>query len=323
MTADLPAARILDVTPDAYHKLPGFSASLAKILISQSALHAKDAADRQAERLAEDDESDGEDDMPADKRERLDRGSILHALVLGIGKRVDPIPEGILASNGAISTKDAKAFVAAARAAGRIPVKEAKLEIHQQVANAIKARIGAVGHVLDGRSELAIKWWEPTPHGPVQCRCMMDHVVLSAADGLAVTPGEPPMHIKPVRATIYELKTVPSAHPEACQRTAENLGYAIAAAAYPRALNALNPSLAGRVDFRFLWCENRRPYAIWDPSLSGAFREIGERRWRRAVAAWGEGLATGHWPGYRTPQFVEMTAPMWTLRAEGYQPGDM
>jgi hypothetical protein len=314
---DLPPARILEVSPDSYHRLPGFSASLAKIVISRSAAHAKDAYDRQLERIADEDESDGDEDMPADKRKRLDSGNIYHALVLGIGKRIEIIPQTILAKNGAISTADAKALVKAARDSGRIPVKEADLEIHQQVANAMKARIAAAGHVLDGTSELAIEWWEQTPHGPVQCRSMMDHVVvwgvpLNTAGIVTSNQGAP-------GAIIYDLKTCGDAHPERCMRTAESFGYAIAACAYERALTALYPQLGGRIHFQFLWCETRRPYALWDPHrLSGAFREIGERRWVRARNAWAEVLATGKAPSYREMGHNEMTAPMWTLRSEGY-----
>jgi hypothetical protein len=317
--SDLPAARVLDVTPEEYHRLPGFSASLAKVYIARSIAHAKDVADRQVERLADEDDSDGDEDMPADKRKRLDGGSIDHALILGVGKRIDPIPEHLLASNGAISTKDAKAFVATSRAAGRIPVKEADLEIHQKIADAVRARIADAGHILDGRSELAIEWWEPTPHGSVMCRCMMDHVVMwGVAMGMGhAIDGAP-------GAIIYELKMVGDAHPERCQRTAENLGYAIAAAAYQRALAALYPRLAGRTSFQFLFCETKRPYALWDPPrCSGAFRELGERRWLRAVYAWAELQATGKAPSYREQGYDEITAPMWTLKQEGYQPEEM
>lgn len=317
---DLPPARILECSPSEYHDLPGFSASLAKVMISKSALHAKDAHDRQLERIADD--ADDEEDVPADKQERLDRGNILHALVLGVGKRVDEIPLEHLASNGAASTKAAKDFIATSRKAGRIPVKPAKLEVHRQVANALKARLSAIGHTLDGRSELAVEWWEPTPHGPVQCRCMMDHVLIH---GLPLdTFGIVQSHDGPPMATIYDLKTTPDAHPDRCERTADGLLYAIQAAAYPRALTALYPRLGGRIDFRFLWCEHKRPYAIWDPPvLDGPFREIGERWWRRAVNAWGEGLATGRWPDYRTPDRVEMRAPMWRLKQDGYTPEEM
>lgn len=319
----LPPARILDVDPDAYHRLPGFSASLAKILIRQSAAHAKDAADRRIEQLAEQDESD--DEVSDDKQKRLDQGSVYHALVLGIGKRIEVIPSSILASNGSYGTKDSKARRDAARAAGRIPVKEPDVEMHQRVADRIKERISEAGHVLDGTSELAIEWHEATPHsdaapgGVVQCRAMLDHVVMW---GHGAAPGGMEPTLSPPGAIVYDLKIVGDASPDRCERTAENLGYAIQAAAYKRALTALYPRLGGRIDFRFLFCESKRPYAIWDPSESGAFREIGERRWHRAVTAWSHGLATGRWPAYRTPERVEITAPMWTLRNEGYADGE-
>lgn len=299
--SDLPPARLLDVTPDEYHRLPGFSSTLAKILINGCAAKARDAWERRAEQVAAEDASDDDEDLSDEKRKRFDNGSIQHALVLGVGKRIEVIPSALLAKNGAYSTKESKAARDAARAAGRIPVKEPEMEVHQRCANAIKSRIKEAGHTLDGNSEVAIEWYEQTPHGPVQCRAMLDHFV-SWGTG----------------ADIFDLKICGDAHPDRCERTAEGLGYAIQAAAYTRALGALYPQLAGRITFRFLFCEPRRPYEIWDPTLSGPFREIGERRWLRAVHAWGAGMATGRWPGYRTPDRETISAPMWTLRNEGY-----
>lgn len=179
---------------------------------------------------------------------------------------------------------------------------------------AIVARLADAGHVLDGLSEVAIEWHERTPHGPVLCRSMLDHVILFGN-------GEPR---EPTNALVYDLKIVGDAHPERCERNADNLGYAIQAVAYTRALNAYSPSLAGRINFRFLFIEPRRPFLLWDPEhLSGAFREMGERQWLRAVHAWGEGLATGRWPDYRTPDRTEITVPMWRLKQEGFTPEEM
>lgn len=317
MTADLPPARILDVSPDAYHRLPGFSASLAKVLIARSSAHAKDVYDLKMERIAEEDETDEE--LTDEKQAQLDRGTILHALVLGAGEsRIQVIPDALLSGkNRSYSSAEAKAARDGARRAGRVPVKELKMPALVATATAVKAKIAAAGHILDGRSEFAIEWWEPTPHGPVMCRCMMDHLVIwddDRADGIEQPPG----------AIIYELKMVGDAHPERCQRTAENLGYAIAAAAYQRALAALYSRLAGRITHQFLFCEQKRPYAIWDPPrISGAFREIGERRWLRAVRDWAEVQTTGKAPSYREQGYDEITAPMWTLRNEGFQPEEM
>lgn len=310
------SAKSLQVTPTDYHRLPQFSSTLAKLLVTRCAEVARDTYERKLEAIAADLEDDGE--VSAEKQDRLDRGNILHALVLGKGEeRIAAIPAAILASNGAISTAAAKAFVLEARRAGRIPVKPAKLEVYAAIGTAIRRRIAAAGHELDGVSELAIGWTEETPHGPVDCRGMLDHVVmwgLSEEDrARGVVPG----------ATIYDLKICDDASPARCERTAYSLGYDIQAAAYPRALSALYPALAGRIDFRFLFVEPRRPYADYDPRPDGAMREMGKRRWLRAVHAWGRGLATGQWDGYRTDQTAEITSPPWALKQEGITPEEM
>jgi len=314
------SARILEVSPHQYHRLPQFSATLAKLLIRSCAAKARDAYERKLEAIAAEDESDVEEEVTDEKRKQLDNGSIKHALVLGRGEeRIKIIPRDLLSKNGAYGTDASKAARDSARAAGLIPVKEPELEIHERVADAIKARISEAGHVLDGTSELAIAWTERTPHGEVECRAMLDHVVMWGVPGTTplVQGGAP-------GAIIYDLKICGDANPDRCERTADNLGYAIQAAAYTRALTALHPVLGGRIRFQFLFCEQKRPYLLWDPDrLSGPFQELGERQWLRAVHAWGEGLSTGRWPDYRTPNRVEITAPMWTLKANGFVPEEM
>jgi hypothetical protein len=287
-------AHVLDVSPDEYHKLPGFSASLAKKLIARSPSHAWDAFQRNTE--------EEEEEVTDEQRDRLERGTILHALVLGKGKRIRVLPYDKYSTKAARDARDE------ARAAGLVPVKEAKMEIFERVAVAIRSRIAAAGHTLDGTSEMAIEWDESTPHGPVQCRAMLDHVVTWALLEASQAPG----------AIIYDLKIVDDAHPDLNERTAERMGYAIQAAAYTRALAALHPRLAGRIEFRFLFCEPRRPYEIWDPTPDGMFRELGAQRWIRAVHAWGRGLEENLWPGYRTPERKEIAAPMWVLKREGF-----
>jgi hypothetical protein len=305
---DLPPARILECDPTSYHALPGLSPSLAKVIHARCALIAHDKYERKLEAAEEGDDEDSGDDekIKPDKQARLDGGSILHALVLGVGKRVDPIPADILSKNGAIGTDKAKAFVAMSRAGGRIPVKADKLEVHQRTATAVRARLASAGHVLDGTSEVAIEWWEPSPNGPVQCRTMMDHLVLVS-------------DAKPTAAFIYELKFPGDAQPDRSERTSDGLGYPIAAAARLRALNALYPSIAGRIEYRFLFCEPHRPYAFWDPTPTGSYLEYGDRVWRRAVHTWSEGLARGRWLDYHddiTRRQIDL--PRWRKMAEGF-----
>lgn len=311
----LPPARILDVEPDAYHKLPGLSPSLAHVLVSACLLKARDKYERGLEATAEDGEEHeeaGEDEpVKPDKQARLDRGNILHALGLGVGKHVDEIPEKILASNGAASTKDAKAFIKAARDAGRIPVKGAKLDVYKQVIAAVHARLAAAGYSFDGISEFAIEWHEASPHGPVQCRTMIDHVRLLDRDQRITTA--------PTFAQVFELKFPGDAAPDRSERTSDSLGYHISAAARCRALNALFPSLAGRIEYRYLFCEPFRPYAFWDPTPTGAFLELGDRQWRTAVNLWAAGLSSNRWPGYHDDIMrTQIDLVRWRKLQEGF-----
>lgn len=287
-------ARLLDCSPDEYHRLPGFSSSLAKILIGRSASHARDTFVRKAE-------GDAEEDLTDDQVQRRERGTVLHALVLGKGKRIEVLPYDKYATNEARAARDA------ARAAGRVPVKASKMEIHERTAIAIKSRIASAGHDLDGVSELGIAWQEPSPHGPVDCRAMLDHVTMWGLE-------EDSPHVP--GACIYDVKIVDDAEPRLNERTSERLLYGIQAAAYTRALAALHPRLAGRIGFRFLFCEHKRPYEIWDPRPDGAFSELGARRWISAVHAWSRGQAESKWPGYLEPG-ASISVPTWKLREEG------
>lgn len=288
-------ARLLDCSPDDYHKLPGFSSSLAKVLVGRSESHAIDAYVRKTE-------DDAEEELTDQQLALRERGSVLHALVLGKGKRIAIMPYD------KYSTKEARAARDDARSSGQIPVKEAKMEIYERAATAIKARIAAAGHELDGVSEMGIAWTEGSPHGDVECRAMLDHAVVWGLDADSEhAPG----------ATIYDVKIVDDATPSLNERTAERLHYAIQAAAYTRALAALHPRLAGRIEFRFLFCEPKRPYEIWDPKPDGVFRELGARRWLGAVHAWARCQATGKWPGYRSGASNEISVPTWKLREEG------
>jgi hypothetical protein len=329
-----PPARVLEVTPQQYHKLPGLSPSLATAVMATclekardkyerdvevETLDAVDAGGDDADDTTDDDEPDAK--VAADKQKRLDRGAALHALILGKGEeRLAVIPDALLSGkNRSISSDKAKAWRDAAIADGKVVIKELAMRAFVRVIAAIRERLAVAGHVLDGRSELAIAWWEPTSLGPILCRTMIDHVVLLATDGLRVDLGEPPFSIKPATARIFEVKFPDDAHPDRSERTAESLGYHIAAAARLRALNALLPSLAARIEYRYLMCESRRPYSFWDPTGTGSYLELGNRRWSSAVALWSRGLKTGRWTGYHDDIMRRQIDLLpWVKRNEGF-----
>lgn len=266
------AARILECTPDEYHSLPGLSPSTATTLIQRSPLHAMTLHGKAPSKL-------------------MDRGSVMHTMILGDGKRFSVL------DHEDWRTKDARADRDSTRARGLIPILRHEYDDAVQATIAILSRLRTLGIRLDGTSEVAIGWDEPSASGPVSCRTMLDHFVHA-------------------RGEVTELKIVDDASPSRSERTAENLGYAIACAARSRAVAALDRDLAGRVRYRFLFCEASPPYAIHAPEPDGTFRELGEQRWLRAVQAWGRCQATGKWPAYEEHRYI--AAPGWAMAREGF-----
>lgn len=271
-------SRILTVSPDEYHALPHFSATRAKTLIAKSPLHAKALTE-----IA--------------PTEEMDRGAIVHRLVLGKGADYAVLPFDDWRTKAAKGSRDA------ARAAKRVPIKESGFAQASLIAESVRTQLAERGIVLDGRSELAIEWTEETEHGPVLCKGMLDHCWLDT--GL-----------------IIDLKVTENAAPSAIERTSENLGYAIQWAAYTRALAALDPDLAGHIGFAFVFCEPEAPFAVNVAEPDGVFQQLGIQRWRRAVTTWAECTKNNAWPGYGA-RVNPLTAPAWALAREGYSPSEI
>jgi hypothetical protein len=124
-------------------------------------------------------------------------------------------------------------------------------------------------------------------------------------------------HLTADRLLIYDLKIVESAAPESIERSAESFGYAIQWAAYTSGHAKVFPHLAGRTQMRFVFAEAEPPHAVNIVVPDGVFREIGERRWRRAVNEWGRCLRDNAWPAYGTG-INTISAPPWALAREGY-----
>ena len=270
-------ARILDISPDEYHLRPGLSASIATTLITRTPLHA----------WQEHPLYGGKGKTPT---AAMDFGTVVHAIVLGKGKHYAPVPFEDYRTAAAKQTRDAY------RKAGLIPLLHHQLTDAERCAAAVTRRLAEHGIELDGQSELAIEWEEPSPSGPVLCRGMFDHAWID--DG-----------------TILDLKIVGNAETSQLERSAERFGYGIQAAAYTSALTALRPELAGRVQFLFAFGESEEPHALNLTEPDGMLRDLGERRWRRAVSTWAECIASNTWPAFG--QGVNrLSAPAWALARE-------
>ena len=104
-----------------YHARPELSASIAKRLIAPGG-PARWKWEREHGRR---------------ETKAFDTGHAAHKVVLGVGAELAVIPDAILASNGAASTKDAKAFVAEARERGAVPLKQTEYDMVQGMALAL------------------------------------------------------------------------------------------------------------------------------------------------------------------------------------------
>lgn len=222
----------------------------------------------------------------------MERGDIIGRLLLGAGKDYEVVNAKNFQTNAAKDARDA------IRARGNVPVLVDDLEEYHVATEAIRVQLAERDIILDGVSEQAITWTEHTEYGDVACKGRFDHVW-------------------PDIGVILDLKVTHDASPLSVEKTAENLGYAIQSAAYSRALAAFDPELAGRVSFAFIFAEAEAPYAVNISEPDGIFRELGERRWSRAVATWAKCIRDNHWPSYG-PNANPITAPQWALRNEGY-----
>lgn len=269
-----PIARILDVSEAEYFAdpsdQPSLSQSIAKVLLDTSPLHAWSVHPRLGA-LENEDADDGEDDTDATRG-----GKVIHKLLLGKGCDIEVINVDAYRTSAARAARDE------AKAAGRVPMKAKQYDSLMAAAETIRGNLAIEGIDLDdpeGESEVAVEWHEQGEHGPVTCRCRMDRVHLN-------------------RGAIWDLKKIVSADGKTCSKHVQSYGYHLQYASNTRALAALRPELAGRVDMLFVFMEVEPPYAVRVTRPSGVMVDMGLREWERAVLVWERCMRTNRWPGY-------------------------
>lgn len=273
-----------DVPEDVYHGdpcvLPSLSSSLAKIMLAQSPRHAWTASPRLNPR------------WQPETKEAFDIGRAAHRAILGKGGDYVAIPNDLLASNGAASTKAAKEWIAEARAAGNTPLKEDVYNEVHDMALAAAARLEQMGITLER------EWNEVTAIGEIDgvlCRARFDH--FCEAD-----------YHKP----IYDLKTCLDASPQACIRAVANYGYDIQAAHYldvMRSATGLHPGIEPP-PFRFVFQEKAEPFEVCVIELAAADLDLARRKIARAREMWRLCLERDEWPGY-PPGIHQVSLPEW------------
>ena len=251
---------------DAYHgdpcPAPSLSSTLARKMLNQSPLHAWTASPRL-----------NPDWEPQDKK-TFDIGRAAHREVLGAGSDYAVIPENALASNGAASTKEAKAFIAEAREAGLTPIKAEEADQVQAMAAKVSERLAEMGILLEPeRSELAAI----AELDGAWCRAMIDNA-----------PADP-------AAALYDFKTTTDASPDACLRAVMNYGYDVQAAHYRDTWRAATGEDRA---FRFIMQEKEPPFEVCVVELGGESLMMAHKKIARAREMWAICVRDEHWPGY-------------------------
>jgi hypothetical protein len=273
------------VAEDAYHRdpchEPSLSASVAKLLISQSPLHAWTAHPRLNPSW-----------QPDTSSKAQDIGTAAHALLLGAGKLMEVIPFGDYRSNAAKEARDK------ARAAGKVPVladdaddvRAMVLSAHQQLT---AHEVGDVFH--DGAPEQTMIWRE----GETWCRGRIDCLPGDfTGEGLA---------------RIVDFKTSSgSAEPDAFASRLYGMDGDIQAAFYERGMLKLYPKVR-EVEFLFIAQETRPPYALSVVSLSNKALDQAREKVEEALQVWRACLKADRWPGY-PPRVCHVDPPGWTAK---------
>jgi hypothetical protein len=273
---DFPTADYFaDPTPE-----PSFSQSLAKILIDQSPLHARQAHPRLAEPV------DGDDDETEKYNKVLAIGNAAHALMLDRGKVL------AVGEFKDWKKKDAQEFKADAIAAGKEPI--------------LRKHFETAGRMVDAAIEQLTQI-----HG---CQNAFTHgdaevVIANVEDGIWLRSMVD--WITPDLREIWDLKTSGmSASPYATGKQMASAGWHVQAAMHERILDALDPAGAGRRHFYYVCQENEAPFALTVNEIGEYALTIGRKQIDYAIKMWAHCLTKDTWPAY-PPRIIRPELPAW------------
>lgn len=286
---------------------PRLSRSIAVTLLSRSPLHAWHQHPKLGGGLAE---------TPT---RSLEGGSLIHALLLGEGPKIEvamiPMrgPDGKMRTRPGVDleaalmasltgevtggelkamsnlipapnwkTDDAQRFRDEARARGSLPVLARDLAEAQEAVAQIRTRLETVGVPLAAcEPEVTILW----ESNGVACKTRPDLWKFDVGYSM------------PHQADLFDLKVVEEINEAAFEATIDRYGLDMQHAAAVEGLTAVHPELAGRIDLLFVVVEKKPPHDVMVKGLSRPWQSLGESRWQRAKKLWRECLESNRWPG--------------------------
>lgn len=259
---------------------PSLTQSLAKILITQTPLHAKMAHPR----LTPPDDND-----EAEKYVKAQAiGNAAHLILIGRGKTLEIIDADNFTTNAAREKRDE------ANAAGKTPILEKHYLVAEQMTVAARLQLDKI----EG-CETAFR--DGDGDGEIVAACDDDGLWLrTMIDWLSAD-----------HRAIWDYKTTGiSASPYVVGKKMVDDGWDVQAAMIERILDAVDPENAGRRKFRFVRQENSPPFALTVSELVEAPMTMGRKKLQYAINAWRECWTTGIWPAYPL-RIIRPEYPSW------------
>lgn len=265
---------VYELDDRAYHAdpcsvMPSLSASVGKVLLAKSPLHAFSIHPRLSP------------DMVPENKRAFDLGSAAHKLMLGKGKGFRPIDAEDYRSKDAREARDM------AWANGEIPLltkEQEELMTMYRVGKRELQRFVDSGDLpiypfSEGKPEQCLVWVEKTRFGDVWCRSLFDWLPDQIDD-------------------LYDYKsTGQSANPADWSiYLMRKMGFVFQATFYRRAVRAL--ALAHDPNFRFIVHEIKAPYALSVIGVDPEELDETEADVQRAIDIWAKCVHANDWPGY-------------------------
>ncbi|EKT83071.1 exodeoxyribonuclease [Rhodococcus phage Mbo4] len=233
-------------------------------------------------------------DHPREASKAFDVGHAAHTLVLGEGAELREIPAKLLASNGATSTKEAKAFIAETRAAGAVPLKPDEYRAVHEMAAGIRRNRHAAALLESGTAELSMYWDDPATGARLRCRPDWLPNLTIGGRGIAV-----------------DYKSSTSANPDKFAKSSADYGYAQQAPFYIDGLIELE--IADDPVFLFIVQDKNPPYLVSVIELHPDDIAVGRQLNRKAIDTFARCMETGVWPDYSDEVHL-VNLPAWWRR---------
>lgn len=206
----------------------------------------------------------------------VDIGDVAHVALLQperLATHYVTYPTDILATNGAVSTKEAKAFRDVHQAAGKVVLKESEFAIVERMVTAVTTSKIGKWFECAATIEHSIYWTEPVTE--LRCRCRPDFLVVTKN-----------------QAIILDIKTTGDASPWQFQRRVEDGGYWLQDAHYSAGVEA---AFGLKPVFLFVAVETEWPHqcGIYELSFDDKFR--GKEAREQTLVDVATCIETGDW----------------------------